>query len=582
MDESSEKEGNNSDDVEAVICACLLERCLLSNTELALLSNLNRRWRSAVRRVLLSDDGTPSDLLLPSILRQLRNEAVAGGDDAPHANGQSPSNPTVTDTFCVAWFAEEGIQHLPVSMVDPLEDNPRGRYYYDDDRNQQSRMRQRSRVSAALERRNRTTVCNEWKGYETAWDVLRHFNYNTSFVKDIMAMATKIGSHTNTSKQQPKGATTAAVRGATMARPESYCFCLDAHNDHPRILDLQRDVLPRIIRTAARRPAVQCLNASGSHAVCLFTPEFACGPLPEPLTIIVVGVATEDGCFISGLQRRFELGHMYPADEIAEATELSAICLGTDRNVDPIITRGSHGVNNDDSTCSDDVTVDDSDDDRRVNDDMHSDVDRIFLPNGKCGCAFKGICQKQCPVLPDDDEEDEEDEDKLRIHRGKTGPGAWHCYTAIADGKSSVVRVDGTVESEAMLTETGATALLDGLTIGSDHCFDLSLCCGGGSGSAGQGAIAEIAVFSGRLDESDLRELEKKMMVKYCIKKTWSDCERQAQALFLRKELPGRVPLRYMTRNAAVAWKLLHPVTAEPIMVSRIGSHAAGASSSEF
>ena len=44
--------------------------------------------------------------------------------------------------------------------------------------------------------------------------------------------------------------------------------------------------------------------------------------------------------------------------------------------------------------------------------------------------------------------------------------------------------------------------MMDGLTLGSDHCFGISLCCGQGSPGEGEGAISEVAVFSGRLDEA--------------------------------------------------------------------------------
>ena len=66
--------------------------------------------------------------------------------------------------------------------------------------------------------------------------------------------------------------------------------------------------------------------------------------------------------------------------------------------------------------------------------------------------------------------------------------------------------------------------MLDGLTIGSDHCFGMSLCCGNGSGGEGEGAIAEIAVFHGRLDLLDLQVLERQMMKRHGIPSVGSSC----------------------------------------------------------
>lgn len=175
-----------------------------------------------------------------------------------------------------------------------------------------------------------------------------------------------------------------AVRGATVARPDRYCLCHDKQSaarvqgcddgslnhscsilksqclslsddseysdsdEDPtnervairieeyklallrrerRKKDLQRDAIPRALLLSAGSPGktrrcVQFLNSSGSHAVCMVTPPFACGPISEPVTIFCVGVATEDGCFMSGLRRRFEIGHLYPLDDVSKITEM--------------------------------------------------------------------------------------------------------------------------------------------------------------------------------------------------------------------------------------------------------------------
>jgi hypothetical protein len=58
------------------------------------------------------------------------------------------------------------------------------------------------------------------------------------------------------------------------------------------------------------------------------------------------------------------------------------------------------------------------------------------------------------------------------------------------------------------------SGVLDGLSIGSDHQFDMSLCYGEIEGECGQGAIAEIAVFKGAMEEPDIEQLEKHLMQK--------------------------------------------------------------------
>jgi hypothetical protein len=493
--------------------------------------------------------------------------------------------------------------------------------------------------------------------------------------------------------------TTYAVRGAVISRPESYCDCVDLDIERLRALrlahtangdgdafnnirvqeykqsiirkeirrrQLQRDVLPRIVKrtnpsednrsiqsngenTTARyqNRCVQFLNANGGHAVCMLTPPFACGPLVEPVTVFCVGIATEDGCFLSGLHHRFELGHLYPNNEIAEIAEQSPVCISTecwgtmshqDHTLDQNGSVGgtSHDILNNDAsihTCEDDDNdldgeEDDNDAEFRVvshksDDDDDDDScdgsgEEEFLSR-KCDCLFNGVGEKISAL----------DEGKPRIiHRGRLGPGEWHCYVAVFDGENSLIRIDGV--SEPMKTEIPdmepgtlkTKATLDGLTIGSDHCFGMSLCCGNGSGGEGEGAIAELAVFQGRLDLTDIQALEKKWMKQHFLPvvqvtndeskcastvgefpisetgalSVWreNDFVRQAHALFFLPETedgtatlpssstPTRIPLRFLSRHRSVAWRQANPVTGEPIRVQRIGCKPGGASSSDL
>jgi hypothetical protein len=186
----------------------------------------------------------------------------------------------------------------------------------------------------------------------------------------------------------------------------------------------------------------------------------------------------------------------------------------------------------------------------------------------------------------------------------------------VFDGENSFIRIDGVAEPMQTENPSGELdtskprALLDGLTIGSDHCFGMSLCCGNGSGGEGEGAIAELAIFQGRLDLTDIQAVEKKLMEKHHLATTgdlsgassennsispWkeNDFVRQAHALFFLPETdygttnspsssgPTQIPLRFLAQHRSVAWKQLNPVTGEPIHIQRIGCKP-GASSSDF
>jgi hypothetical protein len=64
------------------------------------------------------------------------------------------------------------------------------------------------------------------------------------------------------------------------------------------------------------------------------------------------------------------------------------------------------------------------------------------------------------------------------VHKGRRGPGQWHCYVAVIDGSHSSIRIDGSPEIMTHFINDdskGSRVLLDGLTIGSDHSFDMSL-----------------------------------------------------------------------------------------------------------
>lgn len=461
-----------------------------------------------------------------------------------------------------------------------------------------------------------------------------------------------------------------AVRGATYARPEGYCLCWDQDllldrmfysveqdsNDsragvrqqeweeirrrrNRRRTELQREVLPVVLWSKRPRgpllpqvmtsktttttqspqeeadaigicqPCIQFLNIDSRHAVRLFTPLFEQGPISTPLTVFCVAVATEDGCFFSGLRRRFEFGHLYPGDGKDSLIERSPVCIVADyinrpsarkdgqndfeRMSSSTMERRTSGnglyQNSDDSSC-----------------DMSYMESAAGEQGWKCNCPLTGLGD-----LVDQDEatssqpgSNDHPEETSQVCRGKLGPGRWHCYVAIFDGEQSEIRIDGVVEPVTCNHHIprSSSAYLDGLTIGSDHTFDMSLCFGQGSDGEGQGAMAELAIFKGHFDETDLMALEGHFMTKHGIPHptrpqhemaTDYDYSRLAQGLLIEYdpvEADGRtleleskpIPLRYLTNLRALAWKQLNPVTGEEISVQQIGTKSGNNSSSDW
>jgi len=64
---------------------------------------------------------------------------------------------------------------------------------------------------------------------------------------------------------------------------------------------------PRVVKSKGGKRCVSFVDAPGRHPVHLRTALFPGGPLAQPLTIIVVGIAFEDATYISGINDRFEV-----------------------------------------------------------------------------------------------------------------------------------------------------------------------------------------------------------------------------------------------------------------------------------
>jgi hypothetical protein len=472
--------------------------------------------------------------------------------------------------------------------------------------------------------------------------------------------------------------TTLAVRGATYARPEGYCLCWDQdllldrmyysgeqersqqdsravvrqqeweeirRRRNRRRCELQRQVLPVILWSKRQRaphhsqtttttkkqllkeeesalgiyqPCIQFLNIDSSHAVRLFTPPFEQGPISTPLTVFCVAVATEDGCFFSGLRRRFEVGHLYPGDEDSGLIERSPVCISAeyDNRSRPLQSTRTDTSNDKDDIkrlsssamgqrTSSNVVFQNSDD---------SSCDMSYMesaagdPGWKCDCPLSGLGD----LLDEEEAASAQPESSnvvertSQVCRGRLGPGTWHCYVAIFHGDQSEIRIDGVAEPVTCNPQTpfSSRAYLDGITIGADHTFDMSLCFGQGSDGEGEGAMAELAIFKGHFNETDLMAVEAHLMTKHGIphpnrpsEEIAADDEyaRLAHGLLAAECDPGSsdnstdgrttnlhskpVPLRYLTKLRGVAWKQSNPVTGEAISVQRIGTKAGNSSS---
>lgn len=565
-----------------------------SYVDLARMSNVSTRWRKLLLELLQQEDRSSRGGSPPFLYPSTGQPGSSSKSVSDAAADSMTENITARQGFrscCLAWFPPEQIQMVQVAKRDHHRNSRR-----DEDEDEASSIHY---------------LCKEWRGYRTFYQVLRHFGFTRQFVNQAFA---------HCPEDNPSiAAVTSAVRGATVARAESYCFCVEVEDsleetartvsagshsgasamrttrassarteqerirmEHQqlaalqtkaRIRELQLDVLPRVmVRSRSGKACLQFLNGPGSHAVCMMTPRFATGSIPEPVTILLVGMASEDGCFVSGLRERFELGYLYPSDRLSEITERSSICLATDiipaKNNDP--STSFSGSQSDAQAQSLDTSL-------SMHDDSEDGSDQQFEEE-KCHCVFDGITNKY----------DEMDENDKRLHRGLIGPGQWHCFVAVFDGLNSVIRVDGLEEpmhNRPFALENFKKATLDGLTIGSDHCFGMSLCSGQGSSDM-EGAIAELAVFEGRLDEQDIRVLEAKMMSKHRIPlgeiSRWREhlWIKQADAVLTHSaRLNATIPLRYLARNPKVAWELHHPITEQSITIQRIGSRPGGSSS---
>lgn len=121
-------------------------------------------------------------------------------------------------------------------------------------------------------------------------------------------------------------------------------------------------------------------------------------------------------------------------------------------------------------------------------------------------------------------------------------------------------------------------------------------------------AIAELAIFKGRMEQVDIEQIEKHLMEKHGILSTaekvdfiakenksrsnpisienhWQEDEwsRQAHALIDQRSpwtmVSEPIPLRVLANHPTVVWQRFSPITGVPIRTARIGARKSNGSS---
>jgi hypothetical protein len=375
--------------------------------------------------------------------------------------------------------------------------------------------------------------CERWEGVGTLRESLTIFGFSSTFCAQLSALLVSSSSAGVLSGGTGIGDGSGMVVGSTAARPDSPSTApVMSYNE------------------ATGLACVSFLTATGDAATRLRTDIFPSGPIAQPVTVFMVGVALEDGCFLSGIKSRFEVGCMYPTTQIERLMDKSPIKMSASTQS---LRGGVEKLNVEDG---DDTTSSDEDDD-----DKSSNASVSSLPP---------ICD---------------------VVAGVTGPGRWHLYTAVFDGENSVIRVDGVDETTSVEGNGVGTGSLDGLTLGGDHRFDISLCDGGGGlcgDGDGDGALSEVAVFQGRLAVPDIERMEEYLLKKHGLErgsKAKQDDDRDrlyAHALIHQPQpwkLVQRIPLRIAAAERSVSWEKYDNVTGEKLFVTRIGTNKSGSSS---
>ena len=211
-----------------------------------------------------------------------------------------------------------------------------------------------------------------------------------------------------------------------------------------RVVDLVPTVVVNDDDDHHQRRGVRFLSAEESHATRLITPFFACGGIEGPVTMFLVVHSDEEGCWVSGRNSRYEVGHRFT-------------CHGDAHTVTLVGNR--HGVSS---------SEEDDDDD--------------YDPPFQCLCLF----QSDDPYRAKHLSEDAPSED--RIFRGCLTPAERpnvSCYCAVFDGKESMIRVNAKEETQRRISRVSdlsheirydpdrnglmvGSGLLNGLSLGAE------------------------------------------------------------------------------------------------------------------
>lgn len=611
-----------------------------------------------------------SKLLLPDMALEVlkrRLKSLAKSDSINH-----PLNVRESEKFCLAWFHPLGIHTHAINLYGCDDDDENG-IKPSNGEAERAKLENPKGISIHTVSeewqgyRNATDVLIPF-GYSTVFvrsvlqmasdiDLSNILSHNeqvkNSFIGGQISHRFQNSKSLHEHGLSKERKTTFAVRGCTFARPFGYCLCwekkrkrfdslsiesklkslslnqnertqfnyrLDQMNKEEEAFEKlklrrRRDCLPRVVMsTKAKYPdlqgysgeidgirqrSIQFLNADKSSAVYMRTSPFDCGEVRGPVTMFVVAIALEDGCFISGLEHRYEFGHLY-GDQLDTEIEMSPICIATQcksndfRQVD----QQRFSRNSIDSDFDDSGDSDESED--------------YIDSHCRCKMEFK----RKFEIHSDESNSKEEhiNDDDIKVIRGRIGPGRWHLYTALFNGNESAIRVDGVSEPvNSAHVNFERFPILDGLTIGSDHVFEMSLCFGEGSDGGGEGSISEIAVFRGALSTDDLEQIESFLLKKHGIihgddrylranqmdiipetcevtlkipmqMNRWQENKwtKDAHALMVHAppfEVSTGVPLRVAARHKSVAWSRMCEVTGKRLHVSRIGAkHSNGSS----
>lgn len=237
--EEDEATASRDEGINVALSWILHNNCT-SNVQLAAISNVCRDWRKivtdavareALELVYNNDDLLSEQQSSSSTLKTLLVTDMARGLVIRQKGSTEDSN---TDgSFCLAWFAPSGIQLTSVHLEDDDDGNN------DDDDDGHSNVVSITKTTKSNGTGKRVTCCNEWRGYTHASEVLIPLGYATSFIHGVFDATSKLAfgkeiapnatSSSLSTQHSPSHEynTTFSVRGATLARPEGFCLCLD-------------------------------------------------------------------------------------------------------------------------------------------------------------------------------------------------------------------------------------------------------------------------------------------------------------------------------------------------------------------